>query len=94
MSLVREAGLKLFFHNALFRAPQKRVSCCVLTGLLAAASLNPGSEWAVLQLDGLLATSIARAATSRLQPCRGCGYAVRLHSQRKIKILMENFLED
>lgn len=31
MSLVRQACLKLFFHNALFKAPQERVSSCVRT---------------------------------------------------------------
>lgn len=46
------------------------------------------------QLDVLLAAGIAQAAASCLQLCRGCGYALGLHSQRKIKILMENFLED
>lgn len=46
------------------------------------------------QLDGLLAAGIAGAAASCLQPCRSCGYALGLHSQRKTRILMENFLED
>lgn len=91
---VRQAGLKLFFHDTLFKTAQKRVSSCVLAGPLTAASLNPGREWAVPQLDGLLAASITGAATSLFQLCRDCDYAAGLHSQRKSKILMENFLED
>lgn len=65
----------------------------MLAGLLTATPLNLGNERAAPQLDDLLAAYIAQATTSCLQPCRGHGYAVELHSQKKNQDPNGNFLE-
>lgn len=91
ISHVGQAGLKLFFHNALFKILKKSgVAVCWQASL----QLQLQTQGAYGQLDGLLAAGTARAAASCLQPCRSCGYALGLYSQRKNSILMENFLED
>lgn len=70
-----------FLPRSTFQSAPKKGEYLCAGGLLAAACLNVGSKWAVLQLDGLLLASCARAAASPLQP-RGAmvmllGYTAR-----------------
>lgn len=93
MSLVRQAGIKLFFHKVLFKVLQKRVSICVLVASLLQrvwtwAANGQCFSWMACSWQALLEQ---QPPLSSLEEPWLCYWAAR---PEKIKILMENFLED